>query len=105
MYHGIKYLSLVEVGLITNMEPLFIAVLSLLIMKEGMTRIEAGALLISFLGMCLFMFEDSTGQSESERLTYVIATASLLGAKLLMAGGFIIIRSMKGMYFLTPLSY
>ncbi len=70
LYHAIKYLPLVQVGLIFNLMPLFIAVFAYYYLNERLTLIELVVLLVSFLGVAIMILggneTDDTNQTTNE---------------------------------------
>lgn len=57
LYYSIRNLPLVEVSLVNNMVPVLVAVLSFMLLGEGLRLREVIALIISFAGITLLVLE------------------------------------------------
>jgi drug/metabolite transporter (DMT)-like permease len=54
-YYSIKNMSLTLVGLLKNVAPLYTAILSYVLLREGITRMEVACLLIAFIGVAVVL--------------------------------------------------
>ena len=63
IYTSVKSLPLVLVGVVTNLSPLFTAVLSFIMLKKALTTIDAVALVVSFSGVVILI---TGGEKQSE---------------------------------------
>jgi drug/metabolite transporter (DMT)-like permease len=55
IYTSVKSLPLVIVGVVTNLSPLFTALLSLIILKKAITKVDSFALVVSFVGVVILI--------------------------------------------------
>lgn len=55
VYYAVKYLPLVFVALVMNLSPIFIAILSYIILHEKLNKLDIIILAISFAGVILLI--------------------------------------------------
>ncbi len=55
IYTSVKSLPLVLVGVVTNLSPLFTAVLSFIILKKALSTVDLVALVVSFAGVVILI--------------------------------------------------
>jgi drug/metabolite transporter (DMT)-like permease len=55
VYTSVKYLPLVYVSLISNLGPLFTAILSYILFKKGLSKLDTMILIVSFFGVSLLI--------------------------------------------------
>ena len=51
VFTSVKYLPLVVVGLMYNLQPIITLLLSYLFLKKGLSRLDIAVLLVSFIGV------------------------------------------------------
>jgi drug/metabolite transporter (DMT)-like permease len=54
-YSSIKNMSLTMVGLFKNVAPLYTAILSYILLKEGITKLEVVCLVLAFIGVGIIL--------------------------------------------------
>ncbi len=86
-------MPLVEVSLISNLMPLFTALLGFWLLKEAISKLDILTLLVSFAGIVVLIMggEQSEG-SATERTRVIIATILLMFVPVLNASGNIALR-------------
>jgi drug/metabolite transporter (DMT)-like permease len=62
--YSVKNLPLVLTGIVKNMTPLFTALFSYFLLKEGISRIEILCLLVAFLGVYIVISGNTPTNSE-----------------------------------------
>jgi drug/metabolite transporter (DMT)-like permease len=65
IYTSVKSLPLVYVGVATNLSPLLTAVLSYILLKKGLSSVDAIALVASFAGVIILITGASNVTSQS----------------------------------------
>lgn len=65
IYYALKQLPLVIVSLVLNLSPIAIAVLSYIILKEKLAKIDIIILLVSFIGVLVLIMGSNENTSTS----------------------------------------
>ena len=76
LYYGIQNLPLVIVSLINNTVPIIIAILSFLILSEGLRVREVFALLLSFGGIIIYILGKDVGPGTEGKSLEIIPILS-----------------------------
>jgi len=67
IYYSLKHLPLVVVSLVTNLSPITIAILSYLVLKERLARIDVVILVVSFAGVIILILGSVKESRESHK--------------------------------------
>lgn len=66
LFDAVRYLPLVEVALITNLMPLFVAIFGYLYLKERLKLSEIAVLVICFFGVAILILGGNSKSKNSE---------------------------------------
>ncbi|CDW82674.1 membrane protein [Stylonychia lemnae] len=81
VYYALRYLPLVFVALVMNLSPIFIAILSYLVLKEQLMRIDIIILGVSFIGVIILVSgsinSENVSQSKIEDTSNIFAWIAL----------------------------